>query len=68
MFKAVLYANILFWLITNFACYLAWYERTPIGLLRCYLLAVPFFFGALAKTLIVAYIIKYLLRSYEVRV
>jgi hypothetical protein len=60
MFKITLYANIIFWIVSNYVCYLMWYERTLPGLLRCYLLAVPFFFGALAKTLIVVYGLKYL--------
>ena len=36
-----------FFLVTNFACWLAWYPPTWEGLSRCYLLALPMFRGTL---------------------
>jgi len=36
-----------FFVVTNFACWLAWYPHTWAGLSRCYLLALPMFRGTL---------------------
>ncbi|HZU38770.1 MAG TPA: DUF6580 family putative transport protein [Gemmataceae bacterium] len=36
-------ASVLFFVITNFACWPSMYEHTPAGLLACYTAALPFF-------------------------
>ena len=48
--KTIININIIYWLVTNYICYIYWYEHTLSGFLRCYILAIPFFFTALLKT------------------
>jgi len=48
--KSIVIINIIYWLLTNYICYIYWYEHTLQGFLRCYILAIPFFFSALLKT------------------
>ena len=45
---AVLVGSILFFAITNFACWLEYYPRTLAGLNECYAAAIPFFRNTLA--------------------
>lgn len=47
-------ASVLFFLVTNFEVWLAWgmYERSPGGLLSCYIAALPFFKWTLASNLL----------------
>ncbi|MBD3380542.1 MAG: hypothetical protein GF408_08815 [Candidatus Omnitrophica bacterium] len=47
-------ASILFFLITNFGVWLAWYPRTFAGLADCYVKALPFIRNTLASNLIAA--------------
>ncbi len=42
----------LFFIVTNFGCWLAYYPHTWEGFVSCYTLAVPFFRGTLASTLL----------------
>jgi len=42
----------LFFTVTNFGCWLAYYPQTWEGLASCYTLAVPFFRGTLVSTLL----------------
>lgn len=42
-----LLSAVAFFVVTNFACWLAWYPPTWEGLARCYLLALPMFRGTL---------------------
>lgn len=48
--KVIVKANVVFWIATNFICWFAWYPMTLAGFLRCYYLAIPFFFLTLVKT------------------
>lgn len=43
---------VLFFAITNFGCWLAYYPHSWEGFLTCYTLAVPFFRGTLLSTLL----------------
>ena len=43
---------LLFFAVTNFGCWLAYYPHTWEGFVSCYTLAVPFFRGTLASTLL----------------
>ena len=43
---------VLFFALTNFGCWLAYYPQTWEGFLSCYVLAVPFFRGTLVSTLL----------------
>ena len=40
---AALVSAVAFFLVTNFACWLAWYPLSWEGITRCYLLAIPMF-------------------------
>jgi hypothetical protein len=42
----------LFFVVTNFGCWLAYYPQTWEGFVSCYALAVPFFRGTLVSTLL----------------
>jgi hypothetical protein len=42
----------LFFVVTNFGCWLAYYPHTWEGFVSCYTLAVPFFRGTLVSTLL----------------
>ena len=46
----------LFFVVTNFGCWLAYYPHTWEGFSSCYMLAVPFFRGTLASTFLYAVI------------
>lgn len=35
--------SVQFFLVTNFACWLLWYPHTAVGLVACYVAAIPFF-------------------------
>lgn len=48
-------ASFMFFLISNFGVWLFWYERTFNDLLRCYLLAVPFYKFTLFGDLLFGY-------------
>ena len=48
--RAIIEGNIWYWIVTNFLCWIAWYEHDVNGFLYCYYLAVPFFFTATMKT------------------
>jgi hypothetical protein len=53
-FAAVLAGSVLFYLVTNFAVWLApplMYEHNAAGLIRCYTMALPFFRNSLAGDL-----------------
>ena len=43
---------LLFFVVTNFGCWLAYYPQTWEGFVSCYVLAVPFFRGTLVSTLL----------------
>lgn len=40
---ASLVGSVLFFALTNFACWLLWYPRSLEGLVACYVAAIPFF-------------------------
>jgi hypothetical protein len=40
---ASLVGSVLFFAVTNFACWLLWYPRSLEGLVACYVAAIPFF-------------------------
>ena len=58
LFECVLFSNIVFWLVSNFWCYIVWYERGLESFIMCYVLAIPFFFTAFLKTFAVSYIVN----------
>jgi len=41
---------VIFFIVTNFGSWLAFYPHTTAGLQQCYILAIPFFRGTLAST------------------
>lgn len=43
---------ILFFIVTNFGCWLFWYPHTFGGFVNCYTLAIPFFRETLLSTLV----------------
>ncbi len=47
-----LLSALLFFVVTNFGCWLAYYPQTWEGFSSCYALAVPFFRGTLLSTLL----------------
>ncbi|MDD2622124.1 MAG: DUF6580 family putative transport protein [Bacteroidales bacterium] len=53
VFLTALLSAVLFFLITNFACYLhGWYGYTLSGLATCYQMAIPFFRMELLSTMV----------------
>lgn len=48
-------ASFLFFVISNFGVWLNWYPRTIEGLIKCYLLALPFYGRTLMGDIIFAY-------------
>jgi hypothetical protein len=48
--RDIIVGNIWYWVLTNLYCYIIWYTHDVKSLVNCYLLAVPFYFTALAKT------------------
>lgn len=55
----IIISNMLFWIVTNYICWLDWYPRTLDGFIQCYFLAIPFFFSALGKTWLVIRIVEW---------
>jgi hypothetical protein len=45
-------SSLLFFLVTNFGCWITMYERSPAGLLHCYQQALPFFANTLTGDLV----------------
>jgi len=69
-FLGVSSAAILFFIVSNFGVWvLGGYGYTMTGLINCYILAIPFFWGTLFSTIIYAIIIEFAykiyLRSYK---
>lgn len=58
MLLATVNSNLLFWGLTNAACWYMWYPRTGAGLLECYALALPFLGGAFVKSLILLFLME----------
>lgn len=57
--KSLIKSNLIFYLITNYGCWLFWYPLTAEGFLKCYLLALPF--------LVRAYLISFMcLKTMEI--
>lgn len=56
------FSSLLFFLVTNFAVWLAWdyYSKDMNGLILCYTLALPFFTNTLISTIFFSFIIKIL--------
>jgi hypothetical protein len=55
VFFTALLSSILFFVITNFACFMhGWYGYTTTGLLTCYQMAIPFFKMELLSTMVYA--------------
>ncbi len=53
VFATALVSAVVFFLITNFACWLqGWYGYTAQGLVNCYLAAIPFFRMELLSTMV----------------
>ena len=54
---------LLFFIITNFGVWLSgYYGLTLQGLINCYILAIPFFYGTVLSTLIYSILFEYLLK------
>lgn len=51
---SALASSVMFFLVTNFAVWCSWYERSLSGFAECYLLALPFFRFTLAGDLVFA--------------
>ena len=69
-FLGVSSAAILFFIVSNFGVWVSGgYGYTMAGLINCYILAIPFFWGTLFSTIIYAIIIEFAykiyLRSYK---
>jgi len=47
-----LFSAVLFFVVTNFGCWLTMYPHTLAGLQECYIAAIPFFRNMLASTLV----------------
>ena len=45
-------ASLLFFVVTNFGVWLAWYPPTPAGLVSCFTMALPFYRDTLTSTLV----------------
>lgn len=61
-------ASFLFFIISNFGVWLNWYPRTVEGLLRCYVLALPFYGRTLMGDLLFAYgylVLKQIVKNYK---
>jgi len=59
-------SSFLFFLISNFGVWFAWYPHTSLGLFKCYLLAVPFYKNTLLSDLFFGYGfmgVKYLIKN-----
>ncbi len=52
LFGSSFVSAVLFFVITNFGCWLLWYPHTTEGFLSCYTLASPFFRQTLVSTLV----------------
>lgn len=52
LFGSSFVSAVLFFVITNFGCWLLWYPHTTEGFLSCYTLAIPFFRQTLVSTLV----------------
>lgn len=48
-------ASLLFFLISNFGVWLAWYPHTSDGFIKCYLLALPFYRNTLLGDVVFGY-------------
>ena len=57
--KYIIIANVYYWIITNYICWLCWYPISINGFIKCYMLAIPFFFTALAKTWIAIKVLEF---------
>lgn len=55
---AVLSSSLLFFIVSNFGVWLIGYPHTIVGLIQCYVLAIPFFAIALLGDLFWCYIFK----------
>ena len=40
--ESLVKSNLVFYLITNFGCWLLWYPHTANGIIECYVMALPF--------------------------
>ena len=64
-FLGVSSAAILFFIVSNFGVWvLGGYGYTMTGLINCYILAIPFFWGTLSSTIIYAIIIEFAYKIY----
>ena len=64
-FLGVSSAAILFFIISNFGVWVSGgYGYTMAGLINCYILAIPFFWGTLSSTIVYAILIEFLYKIY----
>ena len=62
IFASTVFSAVLFFLITNFGVWLAWYPHSWEGFLACFIKAIPFFRNTLAGNLVFSAV---LFGSYE---
>lgn len=54
IFAAAVFSSFIFFAITNFGVWIAWYPRTAEGLLACYINALPFLRNTMAGNVLFA--------------